>query len=448
MIVFELYILFFLTLLIGYNEVIRKRCYNLATSIFTIFFGVLFVIVPIILHTFFGGAKRLDKGINSVYFVSDHYHLLNFYSFLILSVIFIFSYLIKPKTYASSTLDLRIFCDNKVSRRLIYLMPTIGFLIFLFFTHMTISDLLTLGRFSWYDNPSSNLFMVAISHYFFALTPIAVLLVSVSKKNRRFDYFLFTMMLICLIFYSVISLDRKFILYVLSGIVGSYYFKNSFRLKISVKLFIGMSVIAAFLFFSQFFRDYLLRIMTSGLASVEPFKEEIWLWVKRLLVEGDISYFYRASCEMIYITIQDGIISPGAMILRNLLFFIPSSLTFEVKPEDVAKTFSDLVNGGSAMRRGNMPPGFFGIIVASFGLYFSMVLMIFIPYILNKIDKVIRNPFRASGIIMISCFLSLLILALRGDDSSAVYFFIFNLMVMHVFRIISRINFSKSPLVS
>jgi len=133
------------------------------------------------------------------------------------------------------------------------------------------------------------------------------------------------------------------------------------------------------------------------------------------------------------------------MILRNLLFFIPSSLTFELKPEDVAKTFSDLVNGGSALRRGNMPPGFFGIIVASFGLYFSMILMIFIPYILHKIDKVIRNPFRASGIITMSCFFSLLVLALRGDDSSTIYFFIFIFIVIHVFQIISRIKFSKSP---
>lgn len=445
MIVFELYILFFLTLLIGYNEVVRKVCHNFATSIFTILFGIFFVIVPIILHTFFDGATRLDKTNDSIYFINDHYHLLNFYSFLILSVILIFSYLNKPKTYVSPTLDLKIFSDNKVSRRLIYLMPIIGLFIFLFFTDMTISDLLIMGRFSWYDNPSSNLFMIAISHYFFALTPIAVFLISVSKKNRRFDYFLFSVMLICLIFYSVISLDRKFIFYILSGVVGSYYFKNNFSLKISLKLFIGMSVIAVFLFFSQFLRDYLLRFMTSSLALDASFKEEIWTWAERLFVAGDISYFYRASCEAIYITIQEGIISPGAMILRNLLFFIPSSLTFDLKPEDVAKTFSDLVNGGSAFRRGNMPPGFFGIIVASFGLYFSMIVMIFVPYALHKIDRVIRNPLRASGMIMMSCFISLIVLALRGDDSSAIYFFIFIFLVVHIAWFISKIKFSISP---
>lgn len=430
MIFVELMLISLLAILIAYREVISKQMRNYATSMFILMYLIMFCFVPFILHGFFGGAQRLNTNLENVHFFTEQYHIINVYGLLILLPMICISYLEKVDCgITHSDLKKRIGF-NKLFKIAVFLMPPFGLFVFVSSTGMSLGEIILGGRFSWYGNNTANLFLIAISHYFFSVVPLAIFVFILAQHKSRFDKVLFLLMISSVIFYSVLSYDRKWIFYFLSSVAGAFYFVNGYRIKIGVRWIAVLTVLFVFVFFSQFLRDYLLRYMTNTLGEGASVWSEIGSWVERLIVSGDISYFYRSSCEMVYLTIENGVVSPGAFIIRNVLFFLPSGMSFGIKPEDVSTTFSVLVSGGSKLREGDMPPGFFGIIVASFGLYFSAIIFVVFPFFLKFLDSQIRKPISTVNIVLLSSFLSLLILFLRGDDSSALYFFIFNVVLL------------------
>jgi hypothetical protein len=187
---------------------------------------------------------------------------------------------------------------------------------------------------------------------------------------------------------------------------------------------------------SQFLRDALFRI---ALGQQLDFFGELIRSQSYWVEYGDISYFYRASLEAIHQNINNHFLIPLGVARRILFFYLPASYSGGLKVEDIAATFSDVVDGGDAQRRGNMPTGLFGLFVISFGWFASMFLIPCLVLILRKLDTVFR---RSSGVLRtaaLSVFVFSVVLSFRGDDSSGFYFTVSTAMFLGVAQLGRRL---------
>ncbi len=148
-----------------------------------------------------------------------------------------------------------------------------------------------------------------------------------------------------------------------------------------------------------------------------------------LIEKGDISYFYRASLEAIKFNVADDLLYPFAVVRRMIFMFIPSDWSLGLKPEGIAAMFSDELQAGDEYRRGNMPPGFIGLFVLSFGAFVSFFILPFYILFLYFLDGACekRNGVVRDGLLANVFVISLFIL--RGDEDS-LYFLVFNLFVL------------------
>jgi hypothetical protein len=450
MIIAPLIINFFVCTIILYNDVVLNRFKRFASSVFLCFFYLLFVIVPLILHSFFSGARSIVAGKQDVYFDSIVYHVMNVYTLMI-----VFSFVayrvwvsrLKKElfTYSFKT-NLADDFTSKLTRNyfLFFVIGScilVGTVLFFFSTGMSLAELLAGSRFGWFSNPSAFIVGIAISHYFFSVAPLNVF-IFLQLKNNLFSIGIFLIFISGLALYGVVSQDRKWIIYIFSGVVAHLYVKNRKSLPISMKFLSFSIIILVLLFVSQFIRDFTTRVLL-GQADISNFFIELTSWFSFLIEFGDISYFYRASCETIHQTLLHGVIEPLGVLRRNLLFFLPVDLSFGLKPEDLSAIFSDLVKGEDAVRRGNMPPGFFGLLVMSFGVSWPVIMFCFIPFILGYFDKIIYALNTKFSIVLLSSFLSSFLLLMRGDDSSAIYFLVFNYIVFSVTLFFNRFTLSR-----
>ena len=279
--------------------------------------------------------------------------------------------------------------------------------------------------------------------YFIAALSLTCALYVVAKKTKLNTLF-FIAAFLAVILYSLITLDRKFIIFIVSGLVGGFYIKNK-EVVLSAKSYVIFGFLFLFMIISQMARDMLGTFLTSDDMSISAYLQDSATQVIYFIEFGDISYFYRASLESIAVLFEHGIISPGAILIRNLLIFIPSSLSFDLKPPDLSATFSLFVNGFAGGREGNMPPGFFGLFVSSFGIYWSSIFIGFIPALLNKLDSLLRNSRFLELALGCSCVMSCL-LTMRGDDSSAIYIPIFFIICLKLSCLVFRFSWNKTPL--
>tara|TARA_B100000787_G_C16170185_1_gene286074 strand:- start:534 stop:1526 length:993 start_codon:yes stop_codon:yes gene_type:complete len=303
------------------------------------------------------------------------------------------------------------------------LISCLGLVIFLYAVGSNPLALISAGRFSWFLDPTANIFLVAISQYFIAAVMLVCALFILVGKTKL-NIFIFVVVLLVVVSYSLISLDRKFIIFFVSGSFAGIYLKNNQKLNLTKKTITVSSLLFGFMILSQMARDLLARYLTidnmSPAAYLYGFKDQVVYFIEY----GDISYFYRASLESIAISLEEGILAPGALVIRNLLFFLPSSITFGIKPPDISATFSVYVNGAAGGRAGNMPPGVFGLYVASFGVYWSAMLLVSLPFCLRMLDNLVRKS-RFWAFVLGSTCLSSSLFFMRGDDSTAIYFPLF-----------------------
>ena len=403
------------------NEVLLKKFKNFASTFFLILYFLLFVVEPLLLHTAFGGARSIVRDMPYLFKEDLIYHFLNVYGIMLLISFSIISS-IKQKTLRKDNLLLSKFTVNSLGLLLVF-----GYFVFLYSTGMTVAELFVSSRFGWFNVASAFIVGIAISHYFFSLAPI-YLYAYLSAKKSILVHLIFIFSLALLIIYGILSQDRKWLFYLVSGAVAYLYKSSGNRIFIKGKYL----VIAASLFFvllvSQFLRDYLARFI-SGQVSGDFFSEMV-SWFSYLIEFGDISYFYRASAETIQQTFNVGIIEPFGILRRNLLFFLPVGWSGGLKPEDLSAVFSDIVKGEDSVRRGNMPPGFFGLFVMSFGMSATTLVVPFIPIILKYLDRLFYNSSSLFSLVFLSSYLSFLLLLFRGDDSSAFYFLIFGTIIL------------------
>lgn len=425
-----------LCLAILYKEIIVNEFKYFGSSIFFIFYLFLFIVVPILININFGYARSISC-INPFLIKNEVIYLI--YNLLSLTLLCTSFCLIFRRKGITTYHDLN--CENNlkyVNKSLLKLTNKLGFLIvlgsalFVYSLGIEYSDLFSISRFAWVESNDFNLFYFVTSSYLFALSSIYSYLFFTKTKNK-FDYIVFMFVLIALIVYILITKDRKSVFYFISGYFASVFHKRNCSFRVKYYHIVLFFIFLVFIIFSQFLRDYLPRLVVNPDLN---FFDEFSQSASNIIEYSDLSYFYRSSIESIYQNYENNYFIFLGLVRRVLLFFLPSSWSFGFKIEDISAIFSDLLKCESTLRRGSMPPGFFGLFVLSFGWHVSILLMPLISLFLYKTDYLFLKKMNIYSLNLISFFLIGVLFLFRGDESTTFYFFISNFLFLYFLNFI------------
>jgi hypothetical protein len=433
MIVSLLLIQLVLCSVILYREVIKGQFQNFATSIFFIIYAIVYIVEPLVLHILFGGARSIMGGATELFRDPSVYLLFHSYSIslLLTAVILSSSQCIRlSSSHKSAILFNTVDITNQLAVIII-----IGVLVFCYSTGMTFSDLLIASRFSWFDNGDFSLFWSAISSYLIALTGVFAYQIKLSKKR---NYLLIILCICAIVLDGYITKDRKWVIFLASGWLAGIYEISGRKLQINKRTVVILAVLFIIMVASQFIRDVLFRYI---LGQSIDMADEFIRWRSFLIEYGDISYFYRASLEAIHQNLNNGFSIPLGIVRRILFFFLPTSYSGGIKVEDISAIFSDVVKGGDALRRGNMPPGLFGLFVISFGWFASLFLIPAMAILLRKLDLIFRDGHGILRNATLALYIFSIVMAFRGDESSFFYYTVSTILFLVAIKAIrSLIN--------
>jgi hypothetical protein len=235
-----------------------------------------------------------------------------------------------------------------------------------------------------------------------------------------------------------ITKDRKWVIFLASGWLAGIYEISGRKLQINKRTVVILAVLFIIMVASQFIRDVLFRYI---LGQSIDMADEFIRWQSFLIEYGDISYFYRASLEAIHQNLNNGFSIPLGIVRRILFFFLPTSYSGGIKVEDISAIFSDVVKGGDALRRGNMPPGLFGLFVISFGWFASLFLIPAMAILLRKLDLIFRDGHGILRNATLALYIFSIVMAFRGDESSFFYYTVSTILFLVAIKAIrSLIN--------
>jgi hypothetical protein len=303
-------------------------------------------------------------------------------------------------------------------RFIFFFLLLIGIYLYVYSTGLSVFELLVADRFTWFENSTYSPFYSVVASYFISLTPLCFFLYYKEKK-----YFFFIITVILLLIYGILSKDRKWIIFMISGAVAAKYYMNGNRIVLKPKIVIGSLIFGLILVFWQIFRDVLFTELLTGRGDFMNHAKEMG---GKLLMQGDFPYYYFSSMTAIKMNFIDGFNIPMGIIRRQVFFLVPVDYSFGLKIKDISAIFSDALDAGDDIRGGNMPPGLIGLFVLSFNWWLGLLVYTVIPFVLFYVNKIAREYASTfQPVIYSNCF-SFMILLLRGDDSSAFYFCIFN----------------------
>ena len=214
-----------------YEKIYLERFRYKFTSWFLVVYYATFILIPFLITCFLGGFHRVNTVIMEQYFDLDNLYILSAYQTILLIGFYIVRFLKykMPGRY-------RVLPKGEVSFhfKCIAVMPFIGLGLFVTAVGSIPVDLMSTGRFSWFNDPEANIFMVAISQYFIAMVMLVCTLFVLVKKTKT-NTIIFVSCLLVVTLYSLLSLDRKFIIFIVSGIFGGLYLRNYHFLKFSKK---------------------------------------------------------------------------------------------------------------------------------------------------------------------------------------------------------------------
>lgn len=405
-------------------EVIKLRCKNFIPAIFLLLYVPLFCLTPILYHFLTDGALTIDKRAEGFVFTDPNiyaiYHLYNIFMLSCFSMASIFfnSYReLKPSPSPAATSQQNI---------IYFLLLLAGVYLYVSSTGLSVFELLVADRFIWFDSSSYSSFYSVVASYFIALAPLFFYIYYRDKK-----YFYLGLTIILLLIYGILSKDRKWIIFILSGTIAAKYYLNGNRLVFKASMVIGSLILGLILVFWQIFRDVLFTELVTGRGDFWTHAQEMG---EKLLMQGDFPYYYFSSMTAIKMNLVDNFSIPLGVVRRQLFFFLPVDYSFGLKIKDISAIFSDALDAGDQIRGGNMPPGLIGLFVLSFNWWFGFLFFTVIPIFLFYIDRISRLlTANLQPVIYSNCF-SFMILLLRGDDSSAIYFFIFNFGIFFIVK--------------
>lgn len=427
-----------LCLVILRREVVLLRFRHFASSLFFVAYTILFVLEPLVLHLFFGGATSIVAGSTEKFADVSVYYLYNAYGIGLLVVYLLGSRPSREADQPEPVIEAPVR-DGQRQATFAAVLIIGGFIMFVQSTGMSLTELLYASRFAWFGESTFSVFWLTVSSYFLALA--AIFAYHIRASGSRWHW-LTLLCLAAIVLNGIMTKDRKWIIFLVSGWIAGTYDKSGRSLTLRRNGVLAMGTLFGILLISQFLRDVLVR---AALGQQIVLASEISRWSSFLIEYGDISYFYRASLEAIHQNLNNDFIVWFALPRRILLFFVPTGLSAGLKVEDISAIFSDVVDGGDAIRRGNMPPGLFGLFVISFGWFASLFIIPLLALLIRKLDRVFsmsHGTFRAS---VLALYFFSVVLALRGDDSSAVYFVLSTFLLMAGWKALFRPASSPPP---
>lgn len=413
--------------IVSYIEAIKNKFRNLFSSLFILAFYLLYILVPILRQVLEIKDKTIYSGLTNFEISSES---IAWYYALCLSLSIGFLIVGNVKTKVSRSP--KTF-KNRTSIKLSIIVIT-GVVLFLNSTGMSLNEMLNSTRFSFFAQKEFNLRFYALSFYLVSLLPISIAVFRLSKASPQ-KILIFSLMTILVILYTAVLKDRKLFIFLISALLFLNYWFHNGKIVVTKKQFIGLLVSGIFLVSFQFIRHYFVNKTINPNISLNSELEDN----KHLFVEGDLSYFYLASLHTIERSSWFEPQYPLALLRRNILFALPSSIV-PIKGEDISLFFAKELNSKDAIRSGNMPPGFLGLFILSFGKVLSLPLLLITPLIFRFLENFILG--HKHFFIIGAYFLSSALYLLRGDDSSALYYPITAIIIL----ILLNVKIKKSSL--
>ena len=406
-------------------EAIKNRFHNFATSTFLLCFVPLLCIYPVIARIAVGGAYSVRPGDLQV--IDDPFVYLVYQMFCLGILLSVF---ISQRNYnrrKSSPVKLRNQNYKMGTLAIAAFIAIIfgGVYLYVYSTGFSAAYLISATRFEWFKNANYSPVAYVISSYLIALSPVVLLL---ALQNKR-HWWVVAVVILALAFFGLMSKDRKWLIFILSAFFAYVYFKNQFSIVVRPKIVALGFVFVTVLAFWQVGRSVIFDYILSGSGDIVYNSQQMAI---NLLTRGDLPYYYNASITAIYINLHFDYNIPFGILRRQLLFFLPASYSFGLKIEDISALFSDAIGAGDSVRRGNMPPGLFGLFVLSFGWIGGIATCSMLPFAFRAIDRVIQRNRGGAAIVFASHMLSSTMLLLRGDDSSATYFMVSSFVMLYV----------------
>jgi len=397
------------------------------------------IVVPLLSNIFTGDLVSINK-IRSYEFITEKYPYVVYAVIIFSFSVFYFIINFKKRqtkyykfhkinsTQPSGKLNL----DKRI-HKLTGVLSVAGVFLFIEGTGMSIPELLVASRFEWFGIDAFSPLLLNIGLYLISLIALyAYFDTKLCMPIKSLSFVVYA----AILFMIFVAGGRKWILFIASGALGAYYERSGGQLKVTKKIIFAASLVLFFAFSWQYYR----AINWSTNLSISTVIHDFFLKSPELFLKGDITYFYRASLEAIKLNIQDKLLFPIALIRRLVLLPFPHSWTMGLKPEDFAIMFSDVIGGGSALRRGNMPPGIIGLFALSFGWFITAIS--FGPImvcLLSFADKFILKKTSIAREAVLANFFVISILLMRGSESS-LYFMVFSILVIIPCKHISSLS--------
>lgn len=397
---------------------------NYATSVFLLCFVPLLCVYPLVSRIVVGGAYSVQPGDYLVFSDYSVYIVYQAFCLGILSMVYITG---GRKTLTPSPVWKSVVDTNFAELSVVVAVISLGIALYVMSTGFSVAELMTASRFEWFNNSSYSSATFVISSYLMALSPVGLLL-ALHKKRYRW---VFVLIVAELVFFGVLSKDRKWLIYILSAGFAFIYYHQNFAIKWQKKFVLVAALIVSALVFWQVFRGVFFEYILTGKGDVSFLAKEMAI---ELLTRGDFPYYYNASITAINMNLNNDYFIPLGLLSRQALFFLPADYSFGLKIEDISALFSDALQAGDSVRRGNMPPGLFGLFVLSFGWFVGIILCTLLPLLLRWLDRYIQKANGIGSFVVAAHGMSAVLLLLRGDDSSATYFIVFSLAVFLVIR--------------
>jgi hypothetical protein len=399
-----------LCLAILYIEVGFRRGRNLATSLFYLTYSVVYVAAPLLLHFLFGGARSIVRDREDLFLETNVYICFN-----ICGIILLLSSLLISLSQTWNPRPAAITKYPSTHHHFIAALVIAGLFAFVYSSQMSFGDLLAASRFAWTTDDPLLIGIGALAAYLVALTSFYVYGFWTSSRPRWIE------LALCIgaaALYGIVTKDRKWLFYIVSGLVAARYATLGRSLNIKIRhVVIGATLFVVF-FISNSARDLLPRYALGEEVDLIP---EMQSWCDDQLEFGDLTYFYRATIEAIHQNIDNGFLIPCALLRRIVFFPLPTHLSGGLKVEEISATFSDVVGGETGTRRGSMPPGLFGLFVVSFGMGGAIALMPVLAVFVSWLDKCFRERNGVFVDVALAHYFAGVIYLFRGDEGTSLY---------------------------
>lgn len=406
-----------------------------------VIFFLLFVFVPLIYQIAYGPATSIRWDVEErlqseqYYIIYGVLVLFSAFWYFLLAIPSLFRFSQSERSKTPKTLGL-IRDDGAVMRQLLLgLLVVAGVFLYVAGTGLSVDQIIGGGRFAHYREGTIIRPFLALGLYLVSLVAVY----AYYDVRRGFDIKLLSVAVYgAVIAMIMLTGGRKWLVFALSGFLAGYYRRYG-KVPTGVLPIAGVGALVTLIFAWQFGRS----VIWSSAGSFDAVVNDFFDRIPNLVLNGDLSYFYRASLEAIRENVSEGTFYPFALPLRIIFLPFPDEITFGLKPEGLPFLFAKDIGAINASRVGNVPPGLFGLFVLSFGAPVSIILApLTLLGLVKAADWVVVNKYGLFSDVLFAYFVATSVLLMRGSEGS-LYFLAFGALVVlplgNLCKVLSRI---------